>query len=303
VDDIAAELDISEQVAATRVDRLLAHGGATIDSEGFVTRMNAGWQAAYQGRIAHREAQLEAVLRFAGGAGCRMAALLEHFGDRDRAGLPCGHCDFCAPDECTVKRVRKPTERESELLQAILFTLAERDGRTPKQLIEAAFPNGELDRRGIGELLRALAQAGAIRIEEAEFEKDGRTIRFEKVWLTREGKEAGAEAATWVHMPDGATGAGSASDRKTRKSVAKQAITQAESKAEPDANLVRCLKQWRLKQSKEEGVPAFRILGNKTLNAIAIHKPSTEDELLKVPGIGPQKLEAYGAAILRVLAE
>jgi ATP-dependent DNA helicase RecQ len=66
---------------------------------------------------------------------------------------------------------------------------------------------------------------------------------------------------------------------------------------------VRCLKQWRLKQSKEEGVPAFRILGNKTLNAIAIHKPSTEDELLKVPGIGPQKLEAYGAAILRVLAE
>src|SRR5690606_23667441 len=121
----------------------------------------------------------------------------------------------------TVKRVRKPSERESELLQAILFTLAERDGRTPKQILEAAFPNGELDRRGIGELLRALAQAGAIRIEEADFEKEGRTIRFEKVWLTSEGKEAGAEAATWVHMPDDASTEPSATTKRRAEAVAR----------------------------------------------------------------------------------
>src|SRR5690606_5167647 len=68
----------------------------------------------------------------------------------------------------------------------------------------------------------------------------------------------------------------------------------------PDPTLVEALKKWRLQQAKAQGVQAFRIFGNKTLDAIAAAKPRTRDELLNVPGIGPAKLEAYGDGILEI---
>ena len=45
------------------------------------------------------------------------------------------------------------------------------------------------------------------------------------------------------------------------------------------------------------------ILHDKTLDAIAMHRPQTESDLAGIPGIGPAKLAAYGDAILKVLVQ
>jgi ATP-dependent DNA helicase RecQ len=50
-------------------------------------------------------------------------------------------------------------------------------------------------------------------------------------------------------------------------------------------------------------VPAFRILSDVTLVDIAAKKPRDEGELLEVGGIGPHRLEKYGARILRIVED
>ena len=64
---------------------------------------------------------------------------------------------------------------------------------------------------------------------------------------------------------------------------------------------VAALKSWRLERSKREAVPAFVILHDATLVAIAQHNPRSLSELAGISGIGPARLEKYGAVVLRVL--
>lgn len=67
------------------------------------------------------------------------------------------------------------------------------------------------------------------------------------------------------------------------------------------AALVCSLKEWRLETSRRLGVPAFVVLHDRTIAEIAARKPSTERQLLAVPGIGTGKLESYGDDILAVV--
>ena len=300
IEEIAADLDLSEQDASKHLERLMALGGASIDTDGRAARGAADWRPGYAARVSHRREQMDAVYAFADGRDCRMDALVAHFGEQDTR--PCGICDVCAPQECVIKRFRKPSPREHDLLCRIIGALQERDGRTPKQLHECALREGELDIRRFRELLGGLAAAGALHMQPDAFEKDGKLINFERAFLTREAKAEGIQAAHWVNLPDDEPAVPAEKPaRKARQKSAKQAIMQAESLEEPDVEIVRALKEWRLTQAKSEGVQAFRVLSNKTLNAIARDKPATEDQLLRVPGIGPQKLEAYGAGILHAL--
>ncbi len=66
---------------------------------------------------------------------------------------------------------------------------------------------------------------------------------------------------------------------------------------------VERLKAWRLENARTQGVPAFVVFSDKTLHAIATTRPSTPEELLDVPGIGPAKLDTYGDDLLDLLAD
>ncbi|MDH4077242.1 MAG: HRDC domain-containing protein, partial [Acidimicrobiia bacterium] len=62
------------------------------------------------------------------------------------------------------------------------------------------------------------------------------------------------------------------------------------------------LTEWRLTRSKADGHPAYVVLDNATLDAIAAANPSSLGALGRIKGIGPAKLDRYGADILGVLA-
>ncbi|MGH8914724.1 MAG: ATP-dependent DNA helicase UvrD2 [Acidimicrobiia bacterium] len=68
-----------------------------------------------------------------------------------------------------------------------------------------------------------------------------------------------------------------------------------------DPGLIERLRAWRLGQARAQGVPAYVVFNDRTLEAIATMRPSTESALLDVPGIGPAKLEAYGDQLLDLL--
>ena len=63
------------------------------------------------------------------------------------------------------------------------------------------------------------------------------------------------------------------------------------------------LKQWRLERAQADEVPAYVIFHNSTLEAIAERGPRTLAELALVPGVGPAKLERYGADVLAALEQ
>ena len=51
-------------------------------------------------------------------------------------------------------------------------------------------------------------------------------------------------------------------------------------------------------RSKADEIPAYVVFHNSTLAEIASRRPTTIAELASVPGVGPAKLERYGAEVL-----
>ena len=70
-----------------------------------------------------------------------------------------------------------------------------------------------------------------------------------------------------------------------------------------NAAYLAALRHWRAEKAREQGVPAYVILHDKTLNELAIQRPQTLTALLQIPGIGVAKAERYGNALLAVLVE
>ena len=68
------------------------------------------------------------------------------------------------------------------------------------------------------------------------------------------------------------------------------------------AELFEALRSWRAGEAREQGVPAYIVFGDATLRAVAVAKPASLGELDGITGIGAKKLEAYGEALLSVVA-
>ena len=64
----------------------------------------------------------------------------------------------------------------------------------------------------------------------------------------------------------------------------------------------RALKEWRRERSQEDGVPAYVVFHDATLAEIVRAAPRSEAELAGIAGVGPTKLERYGADVLAVLS-
>ena len=69
-----------------------------------------------------------------------------------------------------------------------------------------------------------------------------------------------------------------------------------------EASLRETLTDWRRDRAKHDGVPAYVVLDNKTLDAIAQVAPRSLAALGEISGIGPAKLERYGADILGLVS-
>ena len=68
-----------------------------------------------------------------------------------------------------------------------------------------------------------------------------------------------------------------------------------------DDPVVKALKAWRLERARKDEVPAFVVFHDTTLQEIARQRPKELWQLAKVSGVGPTKLERYGAEVLQAL--
>ena len=70
-----------------------------------------------------------------------------------------------------------------------------------------------------------------------------------------------------------------------------------------DDDLIGELKSWRSVVSEEMNVPAYLVLSNATIEEIAMKRPESAEELVKIGGIGPEKLMKYGERILKIISD
>ena len=68
-----------------------------------------------------------------------------------------------------------------------------------------------------------------------------------------------------------------------------------------DSGLLASLKALRSELAKAEGVPAYVVFSNATLEDMAKKQPKTMAEFLTVSGVGAVKAQRYGTAFLKEL--
>lgn len=309
---VRARAALEDEVFARALEQLWIHSGARVLQQGGVevaARGSENWSSPYRMQRDHKMAQLEGISRFARGHGCRMLALVHHFGDREDSGDSCGHCDVCAPDRVLGISFRTPNQEERAAADRALGSLKERDGLSTGQLFKRCADGGvvSLDRRDFEEVLGALARAGLIEVSEDSFEKDGRVIHYQRAELTPRGWSARWDASADLRIPQApeaprsSKAAGGRKKRSSRVAATPRQSSWVEEEAPPD--LVRRLKEWRLAEARRQRIPAFRVLTDKALYGIARAQPADESSLLQVRGIGPGIAKRYGETILEIVRQ
>jgi len=90
-------------------------------------------------------------------------------------------------------------------------------------------------------------------------------------------------------------------DRTAGRRARAAAGSTSETRAD-DPMFVR-LREWRRGVAKDQGVPAYVVFSDATLQSIAAVRPASRSELAGVPGVGAVKLDRYGPAVLELCSD
>ena len=326
-DALRARLGMRGDDLDKALEKLWIHGGAVISPDDELRCGKPGWRGPYMAQRERKAEQLAQMGRLAEAHGCRMLHLVRHFGDREDSGRPCGLCDACVPQACVAARLLPPTPAELEALARIVRALRTADRQPTGQLCKQTM--GE-DRREFERLLRGLARAGLVHLSQESFEKDGKVIEYQRAALTAEGRRPGpgaverilleaeerapsrrrggrrraAAAGTATRTTTGTTAGTRASKAggTARRGRSRGPAVEVDLAAASSPELVEQLRAWRLAEAKRRHVPAFCVLSNRTLLALAEQRPGDERALLQVPGIGPALIRTYGQKLIELCA-
>ncbi|MEI9980463.1 MAG: RecQ family ATP-dependent DNA helicase [Edaphobacter sp.] len=305
------------------VEKLIAQGAATIDMAGNVRATEdaptrSAWRKGYDDQIAFRRDQIDRIVQFAETPQCRMAALIQHFGDTADGLRPCGHCDFCAPQDATAQTFRTPSEEEASQLRAILRTLENSPGQSRStgklhtELSTTALRNTPAaDRKTFDGLLNALTRAGLIALNQEQWTNpEGNLITFKKASLTHEGRDFTGPLPPDLLLKDTTANASASSSRKNSRNSTgpKPSKTSIKTDREQTAaaytpeqrTLEANLRAWRKSEAAKTGKPAFIVFGDTVLQNLVVAAPKTLSELRTISGIGPDKIDRYGAEIIAI---
>ncbi|MGV9768800.1 DNA helicase RecQ [Microbacterium sp. NPDC003461] len=271
----------------------MAYGLGDVVQQRRMIQQGEGDRAIRQRQQQH----LDAMLALCETVDCRRQNLLAYFGQESG---PCGNCDTCL----------EPPEVW--------------DGLVPAQKLLSTIVRLQRERNqafGAGHLIDILRGASTDRIRKMRHdelstygigkdlsEQDWRSVI--RQLLARGLLVAQGEYGTLATSPAGAgvlrgeTPVRLRRDvigRVSRASGAKKSST-AEQLAPDDRPLFEALRAWRAEQAREQGVPAYVVFGDVTLRALAEHRPASIADLDGITGIGAKKRDAYGDAVLEVIA-
>jgi superfamily II DNA helicase RecQ len=317
-EELRAGSQLGEEEFDKALEKLEIHGGARRDFGGNVTVGGNGWKKTYSVQAQYRAEQFAKVLRYTELSECRMSTLVRHFGDVEDAKQACGVCDVCDPAGAVLRQFRRASGSELEIARRIVEELRGVDYKAAGTLQKNLDLVGRISRDEYDGLLGAMMHSSLIEIEEAEFEKDGQVLKFRKVRLADAGREIRASSPLELLISDGIVeefaGNGPAPIRPKKKPPTQKTATVAVGGKLPVTDepirltaegeqLAGRIREWRAAEAKRLKVPAYVVLHDRTLAALARARPKNPRELLGIDGIGPAKVERFGEEILRLCAE
>ncbi len=240
--------------------------------------------------------KIDALLGYCETVSCRRQVLLGYFGERDHQ--PCGNCDNCREPPATwdgtvaaqkaLSAVYRTGQRFGAhyLVDVLLGVANDRVKRLGHDKLKTFGVGTELDRRGWLAVLRQLVAQGLV---VSDFASHG-------------GLSLGAGASEILRCAKTVRlrreSGPAKTDRKRRSSEGP-----ASSEIDPVSHgLWEALRAWRLTEAREQELPAYVIFHDRTLTEIARRRPTTLADLAQIPGIGRDKVERYGAALIAVVA-
>jgi ATP-dependent DNA helicase RecQ len=221
-------------------------------------------------------ARVERIVSFADSDRCRHLQVAEHFGET--LDTPCGACDVCAP---LATESRRPVTAAP---------LPDDPARTIVDAVRGL--TWPLGRRSLVALLRGSVKAPPTARRSPAF---GSLASATEAQVTRwvRALEAGGvlvevenDGFRVLHLDAAASVPSLTTPKRTAA----------------DEPLVAELRAWRTSRAREDGVPAYVVLHDATLDELAARRPRSRSELAAVKGLGPTKLERYGSDLLELLA-
>jgi len=241
--------------------------------------------------------KLDAMLAYCESAQCRRVVLLNYFGED---AVPCGNCDVCIDPP----QVWDGTVAAQKALSAALRT-GQRFGAG--HLIDILrgkltdkvrqFGHEGLPTFGVGVDLDEMAWRSVFRqlLASTFMEADAHAYGALKVTDAARPILKGETVLTLRRHSV-------RSKSKTSKAPRSRQSNSGLAMAGGDAPVFEALRLWRAEKAREQGVPAYVILHDRTLTELAIQRPQSPNALLQIPGIGLAKAERYGEALLALLA-
>ena len=272
----------------------MAYGLADVVQQRQLIESGDGDAATRRTQLSH----LQHMLALCEATGCRRQFLLRYFGEE--LSSPCGNCDVCAHPP----RLWDATIPAQKLLSTVVRTGNER-GRTfaAGQHIDVLrgvrsprvdqLRLDELSTWGIGADLSATQWRGVVRhlLATGVLESRGEW----GVLAPTEAAKPVLRGEAQVFMRE------EVATRRGRGGSTPQRRATATDLDPAQQEIFEKLRQWRFAEASEQGVPSYVIFGDATLRALAEHRPSNEEELLGISGIGQAKLARYGEAVLQLL--
>jgi ATP-dependent DNA helicase RecQ len=239
--------------------------------------------------------KLARMIAYADSSGCYRATILRYFGERE-APADCGFCGNCL-------RRRELSPADLLRLRKILSGVARSGERWGKRKLVAML-TGDLE--GLPEPLTGLSTTGILEGENPgtvgtwiDAAQGGGLLSatddaYRTLSLTTAGRDvmAGRTPRVALTLPE----------RPRPRSKKKKTPKAFPDAGHADPAGIEALREWRRREAQRRSVPAYVVLHDRTLAALAAARPSTLHALSEIPGIGPAKLEAYGRDLLALLA-
>ena len=251
-------------------------------------------ERAYKQRLGQH---LDAMLALCETVSCRRQNLLAYFGQESG---PCGNCDTCLTPADTfdglvpaqkllstiirLQRERGQAFGAGHLVDILRGASTERIRQQKHDTLTTYGLGADLSDQDWRSVIRQLLAGGVI-AAQGDY---GVLVVGERAGEVLRGETAVPLRRDVLGRPGGAS--------RVRKAAASDTL------ADGDRDLFEALRTWRAGVSKEQGVPAYIVFGDATLRALAEQRPTSMTDLDGVTGIGAKKREAYGEAVLEVIA-
>ena len=248
--------------------------------------------AEAQRLIAGQMEHLHSMRRYAQAARCRHAALSEYFGQA-YGTESCGACDVCLGE---TENFPDSTVTAQKIISCVARVEGRFGVRHVCEVLRGATTDG-IKRHG-HERLSTFGLLASIDQRAAE-----NLVHqlLDQGLLARSGGDRPVvmlNALSWEVL----RGTRPVVLLEPRVGKTKTAKADADDWQDVDRDLFERLRTWRRRVAEGRGKPAWTILDDKALRAIAREKPTSPAALLRVKGIGEKRLADFGAAILDMVA-